>query len=610
MNTICSRYDPKDKHPANYMQEDFGIDKNGKQYARKFRHIALDHLLEQDTYSSRAVRNSCNFYIRNVRSAVCKSPEERTHNETLAMHNVFLAVTSLNRRNDENYRKEKQELAHDNTLSAMEKASIMYQLILDAIKNTTPYPSYGKWMLSYRVLDELLKITNDPAYYGCTSQVNQQAIKKVIEAWKSYFAAAKDYRTQPWKYTGKPREPGYIQEKYATAKYTYQVCKLSKKNDKAYLTFTNCKEVLCIGPANLYKGKFAQAEVLYLGGAYSIHVTMDDGAALPEAPEHPARIMAMDPGCTNFMTVVSNTGMTPFILDGKRLKSINRNFNKVRARLISDLTRGHETERSCKHSKRLSAMTENRNNMLTDLFYKYSHYVCRLAKADGIEVIVVGHNKGQKQEIFIGGVNNQNFVTIPYTTFIWKLRCIAAKYVIAVVEREESYTSRASFLDRDDIPTYAPGEHEPYTFSGNRAERGLYVSKDGTTLNADVNGACNILRKQYPYAFDNVNTEYLSKTVNVVRWEDVCRIKNNKPPKQAYKKQASDNRVIHHRERKTTHRELMQVFMAMLPADQDPDVARRQAKAAATLAKKSEATQADKPSGKRKVKKRRSNDAA
>ncbi len=604
MNTIDSHYDPSIQHHANYMLDDFTVDKRGRKSKREFRHTTLAQLFEQDTFSSRAVRNTCNFHIRNVRSAVCKSPEERTHNETLAMHNVFLAVTSLNRRNDENYRKEKQELAHDNTLSAMEKASIMYQLILDAIKSTTSYPSYGKWMLSYRVLDELLKITNDPVYYGCTSQVNQQAIKKTNDAWKSYFAVLKDYRTQPWKYTGTPHAPGYIQDKHTTARYTNQVCKFSTKNGKAYLTFTNCKEVLCIGPADLYKGKFKQAEIMCLGCTYSVHVTIDDGATMPEAPEHPARIMAMDPGCTNFMTVVTNTGMTPFILDGKRLKSINRNFNKIRAQLISDLTRGQETERSNKHSRRLDAMSDNRANMLNDLFYKYSHYVCRLAKADNIEVIVVGHNKGQKQDISIGGVNNQNFVTIPYTTFIWKLRCVAAKYGIAVVEREESYTSRASFLDRDDIPTYAPGEHEPYTFSGNRTKRGLYVSKDGTKLNADVNGACNILRKQYPYAFDNVNTKYLSKTVKVVRWEVVCHIKKDKPQKQAYKGKVSDNRAVRHRERKTTHRELMQVFMEILPASQDPDVAKRQTKTTATLVKKARAAQSKQPSEKRKAKKR------
>ena len=208
MNTIDSQYDPSIKHPANYMLDDFKVDKLGRKSKQEFLHATLTQLFEQDTYSSRAVRNTCNFHIRNVRSAVCKSPEERTHNETLAMHNVFLAVASLNRRADEEYRKKKYEIAHNDDLSAMEKAYSLYELSLDAEKNYTPYPSYGKWMLSYRVLDEMLKVTNDPGYYGCTSQVNQQAIKKTIDSWKSYFAVLKDYRIQPWKYNGKPHEIG------------------------------------------------------------------------------------------------------------------------------------------------------------------------------------------------------------------------------------------------------------------------------------------------------------------------------------------------------------------------------------------------------------------
>ena len=588
MNTIVSEYDPTVKHPANYMQDDFVVDKKGRKIRRSFRYDSLTQLFDQDTYSSRAVRNTCLFYIRNVRSALCKSPEERTHNETEVMHYVFMAVTSLNKRLAQDYQEIKKAIAIDRGMIGMAKACSMYYLIQETDKDYTPYPSRGKWMLSYRILDEVMKITKDQGYYGCTSQVNQQAIKKCTKSWKSFFSTLKDYRVQPWKYTAKPHEPGYIRDKHTTACYTFQVCEFTQKNGKAYLTFTNCKEVLCIGRSDLYQGKFKQAEVLYRDGKYSVHVTMDNGSSFPEAPEHPSRMMAMDPGCTNFMTVVTNTGMTPFILDGRRLKSINRLFNKKRAQLLSDLTRGQETERSRKRSKRLTALSKNRDNMLADLFYKYSHYVCRLASTDGIEVIVVGHNKGQKQEISIDGINNQNFVTIPYTDFIGKLRCVAAKYGIAVVEREESYTSRASLLDKDNIPTYAPGEHKPYVFSGRRKHRGLYVSKNGTELNADVNGACNILRKEYPYAFNDVDPGYLSKTVKVVKWEDVCRIKN-RPNKQARRLKPSDNQSIRHRERKTQHRKLMEIFAVLLPADQDPDVSRRQKKAAETIAKKNEA---------------------
>ena len=84
------------------------------------------------------------------------------------------------------------------------------------------------------------------------------------------------------------------------------------------------------------------------------------------------------------------------------------------------------------------------------------------------------------------------------------LAYLGKAYNICVIEREESYTSKASFLDMDDIPTYKEGDETKYTFSGKRIKRGLYRSKNGTILNADVNGSLNIIRKEFPHAFDHI----------------------------------------------------------------------------------------------------------
>ena len=124
-------------------------------------------------------------------------------------------------------------------------------------------------------------------------------------------------------------------------------------------------------------------------------------------------------------------------------------------------------------------------------------------------MIVVGHTKGQKQEINIGHVNNQNFVSIPFQKFLYILKITAWTYKIALIDREESYTSLASLLDFDEIPTYNKNNTEKYVFSGKRVYRGLYKSKDGILINADVNGVGNTIRKEYPDAFKDIDMSYI-----------------------------------------------------------------------------------------------------
>src|SRR5262249_49338266 len=102
-----------------------------------------------------------------------------------------------------------------------------------------------------------------------------------------------------------------------------------------------------------------------------------------------------------------------------------------------------------------------------------------------------------KQEVDMGTRNNQTFVQLPHSWFIQMLQYKAQLVGITVVVREESYTSKASFLDLDDIPTYDPKRAGKPKFSGKREKRGLYRAKDGRRINADINASYNILRKAY-----------------------------------------------------------------------------------------------------------------
>ena len=171
---------------------------------------------------------------------------------------------------------------------------------------------------------------------------------------------------------------------------------------------------------------------------------------------------------------------------------------------MSELTKGMDSTKSVKNSARLNRISKKRACQIDDFFYKAAHYIVDFCLKNKVEVIVCGHNKDQKQEINLGSGNNQHFVSIPYTRFFWILTCVAAKAGIPVIETEESYTSKASLIDKDPIPVYKEGDRLEYHFSGKRISRGQYKSKEGTILNADVNGAGNIIRKIYPNAFDEV----------------------------------------------------------------------------------------------------------
>ena len=122
--------------------------------------------------------------------------------------------------------------------------------------------------------------------------------------------------------------------------------------------------------------------------------------------------------------------------------------------------------------------------------------------SNNVNTLIIGKNDGWKQDTNLGKSNNQNFQFIPYDKFISMLNYKCAMAGINVILQEESYTSKASFLDFDDLPVYKKGSAEEYTFSGYRKHRGLYVRKNGKgAINADVNGSYNILRKCKPGAF-------------------------------------------------------------------------------------------------------------
>ena len=199
--------------------------------------------------------------------------------------------------------------------------------------------------------------------------------------------------------------------------------------------------------------------------------------------------LAIDLGVNNLATCVSTVG-TPFIMDGRKLKSINHQWNKEKAHLQSIAKKQGKDVTS-----RLNIITEKRNNRVRDIIRKTARYIADYCIEKDIGSVFVGYNSDFKRSTDMGDANNQNFVQIPFGQFRQQLAFLCWKYGIDYIEQEESYTSKSSALDRDELPVYDPKKQFSGKFSGQRIHRGLYMSKNGTAINADVNGSANILRK-------------------------------------------------------------------------------------------------------------------
>ena len=194
------------------------------------------------------------------------------------------------------------------------------------------------------------------------------------------------------------------------------------------------------------------------------------------------KYMGIDLGVDNLATCTSNV-MQSFIIDGKKVKHINQFYNKKIGEVKTELKKKNNNEKSHKTRQ----LTLKRNNKIDDYFHKASRYIINQAVSNDVRTIIVGHNKNWKQEVNIGKVNNQKFVQIPFDKLIHQLKYKGSLEGIAVIEVEESYTSKCSFIDNETIE-----KHE--TYIGNRVKRGLFQNSK-SLINADINGSFNIMRK-------------------------------------------------------------------------------------------------------------------
>ena len=202
------------------------------------------------------------------------------------------------------------------------------------------------------------------------------------------------------------------------------------------------------------------------------------------------KALAIDLGVSNFATCATSDGYA-FIIDGKKIKSINQWYNKENARLSSI----KDKQKISQDTNLISRITEKRNRQVQNFIYCSAKYVVSYCLNNNIRNIVIGYNDGFQDSPNLGKVGNQQFTMLPYGKFKQRLKFLCQRHKLNYIEQEESYTSKASFFDNDEMPIWNPLNPKQGSFTGKRIKRGLYRRSNGQILNADVNGALNILRK-------------------------------------------------------------------------------------------------------------------
>ncbi|MFX1364679.1 MAG: RNA-guided endonuclease InsQ/TnpB family protein [Promethearchaeota archaeon] len=334
--------------------------------------------------------------------------------------------------------------------------------------------------LTYYDLDFILK--NKDAYRILPSQTSQQILKYITRNWKSYFRGLEEYKRNFKKFKKGPKIPRYKKKNgESIIIFTNQQCKI--KN--GYLYFPKRVDLEPI--KTRITERLKEVRIVSLGVKYKIELVYEKEVKDLRLDKN--HILSIDLGLTNLITAVNNNGCKPFIIKGGMIKSINQYYNKQLAYYRSiENKKGNFTD-----TKRIQKLHLTRNNKLTTFFHRISKNIIDYCVQNNIGAIIIGYNHGWKQKINIGKRNNQKFVQIPFLKLIKQLEYKAKLKRIHVLTVNENHTSKCTFLDNEPI-----GKHTTYT--GERISRGLFKTSTGVLLNADVNGAYNIMRKAFPNA--------------------------------------------------------------------------------------------------------------
>ena len=352
----------------------------------------------------------------------------------------------------------------------------------DKIEDFRPIIRHNKFISSFELVKQMAKL-KDKDYYSMTKKNSgTQVVCQVDRVMKSWFASLKAYKKDSSKFRGRPRIPSYKKkDELNCLTYTYVDAKLQKDG-----TINISKKIKL--PIHTNLKNFQQVRLVPKTGFIQVEIIYNK--EISDLKLDQTRAIGIDLGLNNLMAITSNIGNISNLVNGRPLKSINQYYNKRKVHLMSLLEKG-----KLKSSKRLRRLEMKRMMKIKDYLHKTSRRVVELMEQNNVGTCFIGHNKDWKQEINIGSKNNQNFVSIPYSLLINMLRYKIEEKGGVLVELNEAYTSKCSFLDNEEVC-----KHE--TYKGKRIKRGLFLSSDKKALNADINGSLNILKRGMKFGFD------------------------------------------------------------------------------------------------------------
>lgn len=380
-----------------------------------------------------------------------------------------------------------------------ELSHVAKNLANQAIYNARQYYFSEGEYLNYQKNYTLLKDSEN--YKILNSNMAQQIMKEVDGMFQSFFALRRLAKKGKYSLRSCKLPNYYPKDGFATL-----VIGFVRLNDNRLILpmsreFKKSHNPVVINlPPVLYDKKIKEIRIIPKLNAryFEIQYTYESDCVQNNLNDQKA--LALDFGVSNLVTGVTNDGNS-FIIDGKKLKSYNQWFNKEFARLSSVKDKQHYPKKMTKRQYQLST---KRNNRVNDYISKTVKYIVNYCLEHDIGIIVAGYNETFQRNSNLGKQNNQNFVNIPFGLLRSKLEYLCQLNGIMFVKQEESYTSKASFFDKDEIPVYNPDNVKNYNFSGKRIHRGLYKTKSGQLLNADVNGALNILCKSNVVGFETL----------------------------------------------------------------------------------------------------------
>lgn len=347
-------------------------------------------------------------------------------------------------------------------------------------------------------IDDAMKA--DVNYWGVQSNSVQAIRRSLLKEVNSFFKALQSWKENPEKFTGRPKFPKYLHKEAKRVIEIHQIPKVDKDGYWAIPMNVDFKKrfgaIKIRMPKNLFNQKITYIEIVpkQKGRFFEVHYTYEVQAAqMKKQPTTTVNALSIDLGVDILMGCATNNGET-FLIDGLVLKSINRYFNKKVSKLQQKNIENGISKRVVTNNQ--AKLWMNRERQINGYISQAIGLLFKKARELNIDTFVIGYNAGWKQESDLGKKNNQNFVQLPFAKIISAIENKCLKEGIRFVKQEESYTSKASFLDRDEMPVWSKDDKQhTYHFSGKRMTRGMYISKNGSRIHADINGSFNILRK-------------------------------------------------------------------------------------------------------------------